>query len=47
MEYHVPAIGGTTGLHQVEDRSQLWAYRGSREDIIKIARILLSNEIGR
>jgi hypothetical protein len=45
MEYHVPAIGGTTGLRYVEDRSQLWAFRGSREDIVKIARALLSNEI--
>ena len=45
MEYHVPAIGGSTGLRHVEDRSQLWAFRGSREDIIEIARALLSNEI--
>jgi hypothetical protein len=45
MEYHVPAIGGSTGLRHVEDRSQLWAFRGSREDIVKIARALLSNEI--
>jgi hypothetical protein len=45
MEYHVPAIGGETGLRQIEDRSQLWAFRGSREDIYKIARALLSNEI--
>jgi hypothetical protein len=45
MEYHVPAIGGSTGLRQIEDRSQLWAYRGSRVDIAKIAGVLLSNEI--
>jgi hypothetical protein len=45
MEYHVPAIGGETGLRQVEDRSQLWAFRGSREDIGRIARTLLSDEI--
>ena len=45
MEYHVPAIGGGTGLHQIEDSSQLWAFRGSRKDIAKIARALLSNEI--
>ena len=45
MEYHVPAIGGSTGLRHVEDCSQLWAFRGSREDIVKIARALLSNEI--
>ena len=45
MEYHVPAIGGDTGLNHIEDRSQLWAFRGSRDDIVKIARALLSNEI--
>jgi len=45
MEYHVPAIGGGTGLRQIEDHSQLWAFRGSREDIKTIARALLSTEI--
>jgi hypothetical protein len=45
MEYHVPAIGGCTGLRQVDDRSQLWAFRGSRGDIEQIARVLLSSEI--
>jgi hypothetical protein len=45
MEYHVPAIGGDTGLHFIEDRSQLWAFRGSTGDVDKIARALLSNEI--
>ncbi|MCU1305082.1 MAG: hypothetical protein JWQ87_5366 [Candidatus Sulfotelmatobacter sp.] len=45
MEYHVPAIGGDTGLRYVEDRSQLWAFRGSKEDVEKIARTLLSAQI--
>jgi hypothetical protein len=45
MEYHVPAIGGDTGLRYIEDRSQLWAFRGSRRDIETIARALLSNDI--
>jgi hypothetical protein len=45
MEYHVPAIGGGTGLRHIEDRSQLWAFRGSREDIVKIAQTLLSDEV--
>jgi len=45
MEYHVPAIGGKTGLRQIEDHSQLWAFRGSPPDIEKIARSLLSDEI--
>jgi hypothetical protein len=46
MEYHVPAIGADTGQSYVEDRSQLWAFRGAREDIKQIARSLLSLEVG-
>jgi len=45
LEYHVPAIGGETGLSLIEDRSQLWAFRGQAQDITKIARALLSNEV--
>jgi len=45
LEYHVPAIGGGTGLSQIEDRSQLWAFRGQRCDIVKIARALLAADI--
>jgi hypothetical protein len=41
LEYHVPAIGGETGLSEVEDRSQLWAFRGERKNIEAIARVLL------
>jgi hypothetical protein len=43
LEYHVPAIGGDTGLSQVQDRSQLWAFRGDRKNIEAIAKALLSN----
>ena len=45
MEYHVHAIGGKTGLRQIEDNSQLWAFGGSAPDIEKIAGSLLSDEI--
>lgn len=45
LEYHVPAIGGETGLSYIEDRSQLWAFRGADADIMKIARTLLSSAI--
>ncbi len=45
LEYHVPAIGGETGLSYIEDRSQLWAFRGADADIMKIARALLSADI--
>jgi hypothetical protein len=41
LEYHVPGIGGETGLSHVEDRSQLWAFRGDKEAIKKIAAKLL------
>jgi hypothetical protein len=44
LEYHVPAIGGEMGLGLIEDRSQLWAFRGAAQDIAKIARKLLSSE---
>ncbi len=44
MEYHVPAIGGSTGQGHIEDRSQLWAFRGAEKDIKKIAQALLSKE---
>jgi hypothetical protein len=44
LEYHVPAIGGDTGLGFIEDRSQLWAFRGAPKVIAEIARTLLSCE---
>ena len=42
LEYHVPAIGGGTGLSRVEDRSQLWAFRGPKATIEKIVSRLLA-----
>jgi hypothetical protein len=45
LEYHVPAIGGKTGLSYIEDRSQLWAFRGPELKIKAIAHSLLSAEI--
>jgi hypothetical protein len=45
LEYHSPAIGGDTGQSQMEDRSQLWAFRGAPSDIHRIAHSLLSGEI--
>jgi hypothetical protein len=44
MEYHMPAIGGTTGKTFSEDRAQLWAFRGPQEKIKAIVRHLLSPE---
>jgi hypothetical protein len=45
LEYHAPAIGGPGGELACEDASQLWAFRGSKEDILEAARILISSEI--
>lgn len=42
LEYHVPAIGGPTGLDHCEDVSQIWAFRGPVERIQQAARLLLS-----
>jgi hypothetical protein len=45
LEYHVPAIGGGTGLTSYEDVSQIWAFRGSTDSVREIARRLLSPEV--
>lgn len=42
LEYHVPAIGGGTGLTSCEDVSQIWAWRGPQESVRAIARRMLS-----
>ena len=45
LEYHCPAIGGGTGRTRCLDESQVWAFRGERDRIQFIAKILLSPEI--
>lgn len=45
LEYHAPAIGGSSGLSQYDDESQVWAFRGSHGEIVSIAQLLLSPEI--
>lgn len=42
LEYHIPAIGGDTGLVQCNDTAQVWAFRGTKEQIGAIAKILLT-----
>ncbi|HYI97675.1 MAG TPA: hypothetical protein VEX68_29315 [Bryobacteraceae bacterium] len=42
LEYHVPAIGGETGLDYCEDVSQIWAFRGPTLRVHQAARMLLS-----
>lgn len=45
LEYHVPAIGGPGGERACEDASQVWAFRGGREDILEAARMLISYDV--
>jgi hypothetical protein len=42
LEYHVPAVGAGTGRAQCEDVSQVWAFRGGRDEIDQIANRLLT-----
>jgi len=41
LEYHVPAIGGKTGHDRCTDTTQVWAFRGAGEKIIRLAQFLL------
>lgn len=45
LEYHVPAIGGTTQRTRSDDVSQVWAYRGNKQGIRELARLLLNATI--
>jgi hypothetical protein len=47
LEYHVPAIGSQQKGSRCEDESQVWAFRGTQDAIMSIARKLLSSEIAR
>lgn len=43
LEYHVPAIGGATGLERCEDVSQVWAFRGPAPRVRQAAHALLGS----
>jgi hypothetical protein len=43
MEHHVPAVGADTGRRTSTDVSQVWAYRGRRRAIGRIAETLLGS----
>lgn len=45
LEYHVPAIGGATGLTRCEDVSQVWAFRGPLAAIRRVAAALLGEDV--
>ncbi|MCB9770004.1 MAG: hypothetical protein H6752_17535 [Candidatus Omnitrophica bacterium] len=42
LEYHIPAIGKPTGRVQCNDTAQVWAFRGSRSQVVSISKVLLS-----
>jgi len=42
FEYHTPAIGHRSGARHCTDTSQVWAFRGSRTRVVRIARLLLT-----
>ncbi len=46
LEYHVPAIGPDAGQGCSYDTSQIWAFRGSHNAILRVARKLLSADLG-
>lgn len=45
LEYHIPAIGGTTGRTRCDDAAQVWAFRGPADAVKTAARCLLSPEV--
>ena len=47
LEYHIPAIGVPGAPPRSEDFAQVWAYRGTREQIARIAQELLGVDIDR
>jgi len=44
LEYHIPAIGHLTGSTRCDDTAQVWAFRGPRAPILRIARLLVAAE---
>ena len=45
LEYHIPAIGGTTGSARCDDTAQVWAFRGHEAGVLAVARRLLSADV--
>ena len=42
FEYHTPAIGHHSDARHCTDTSQVWAFRGTRTRVVRIARLLLT-----
>ncbi len=45
LEYHIPAIGGDTGRARCDDAVQVWAFRGTRDAIAAVTKVLLGQEM--
>jgi hypothetical protein len=45
LEYHIPAIGKGTGRSRCDDEAQVWAFRGSEQNIRKVAAGLLTEAL--
>ncbi len=45
LEYHTPAIGGSSGKSECSEESQLWAFRGPKPVILQAARLLVWPEL--
>ncbi len=45
LEYHIPAIGKGTGRTRCADTSVVWAFRGPKESILRVAKLLLGPEV--
>jgi hypothetical protein len=45
LEYHIPAIGRKTGHVRCQDAAQVWAYRGTQEQMLTVAHALLSPDV--
>lgn len=45
LEYHIPAIGGDTGLTRCDDAARIWAFRGPEAAVLAAAHCLLSPEV--
>ncbi|MCU0982469.1 MAG: hypothetical protein MUF25_25200 [Pirellulaceae bacterium] len=44
LEYHIPAIAGSTSRMRCDDTAQVWAFRGSHEEVKTVTRTLLTPE---
>lgn len=44
LEYHIPAIGRDTGAIRCDDRAEIWAFRGTKDQISVVSRTLLTSQ---